>query len=303
MFCKYCGNQIDDNAKFCNNCGASQDKPVASYEPQTVSQEVNTQPAPQAQPPYTQPAVEQNVPQQSAAPQQENTAHSVPFNANAPVNQQAAAKASKKSNGCIVAILIAVGLAVLLVIGLIILAVVGFNVAKDEVSNSADSYSVAIEEDIADEVNPEYTEIFENNYIVDSPDVFIGLESRSFVSLSADGTIDKMAFGYDDSSDTIEELIETIYYPISDYDDATIESLDKAMKESFADADELECCTVTYQTTSDYYLITIHSTELDNASNLSSLSDAKVLVYDGFALKLSMDETANGLIAQGYIEK
>ncbi len=288
MFCKYCGNQIDDNAKFCNNCGASQDKPVASYEPETARQEANAQPAPQ---------------QNTTTPQQESTAQSVPFNANAPVNQQAVAKASKKSNGCIIAILIAVGLAVLLVIGLIILAVIGFNISKDNIENLADSYSVAVEENIAYEINPEYSEIFESNYIVDTPALFIGLDSRAFANIDADGTIDKMEFGYDESSDTIKELIETVYYPISEYDDASIKSLDKAMKETFADADELDCCTVTYSNTSDYYVITIQSTDLDNTLNLSALSEAKVLTYDGFSLKLSMDNTANGLIAQGYVEK
>lgn len=45
MFCKQCGSEIKNNAKFCDNCGA----PVASVQP---SQHAHTQPG---QPAYAQP--------------------------------------------------------------------------------------------------------------------------------------------------------------------------------------------------------------------------------------------------------
>ncbi len=63
MFCPKCGNSLDDNAKFCENCGATVGAPVAG---QTAPQPAQQPYAPPyAPPPYVQPQV---APQIAAPP-------------------------------------------------------------------------------------------------------------------------------------------------------------------------------------------------------------------------------------------
>ena len=65
MICRYCGKEIADGTKFCENCGAN----LAAEAPQPVPQGQNFQGAPAVQPGYPQP-----VPYNSApAPKKKNT--------------------------------------------------------------------------------------------------------------------------------------------------------------------------------------------------------------------------------------
>ena len=291
MFCKNCGSEIDNNAKFCNNCGAPQEvAPVAA-----PVYEKPVQPAPQPTVPTyeapAQPTAAPVAPQQT--PPQYNS--SVPYNPNG--NLHPPVQTKKSSKGCIVAILIVVALFALIIVGSIIFAVVGFS---DSTTSDDSSYSSDISA-ITDTPNAEYTAIFTDNNIIEAPAVFIGLDSRAFAIIDDDGMIEKMEFGYD--GDKIKELVNTIYYPIGDYTDDVITVLDETFRETFAPAEELDCCTVTYEQTADYYIITVHSIDLNNISNLTKLSDAGVITYDGFAAYLSIDVTADNLTSQGYVER
>ena len=307
MFCNNCGKELENGAKFCNNCGAQQ-QISNTVEPQPAFQESTatpvSQPVESAQStvPYAQPANnQQNSPQYS---------NSVPYNPNA--NLVPPVKAKKSSTGCIIGIIIAAVVGVIIIAGIIIVALISYNTVKGDTDETAigitfeteameEDFDVDIDININDSPNPEYTEIFSSNNIVDSPTAFIGLDVRTFASVDDEGIIEKMEFAHD--GDVIKELVDTIYYPVSDYSDTVVDSIDKAMKEAFSNADKLDCCTVEYKITDDYYITTIHSTELNNVANLASLSAEEVLTYDGFAAFLSMEQTANNLISQGYVEK
>ena len=313
MFCNNCGKELENGAKFCANCGAPQQISNVT-EPQPQAQESVTAPvSPVAEtqsvvPEYTQPVV-------TAAPMQETPSavpqYTAPASANPNPNLQPPVMAKKSSSGCIVGIVIAAILGVIIIAGIITLALIGFNASKDTVDDGtsitfSDSFSdndtdteVATEKD--DTPNPEYLAIFSENNIIDSPTLFIGLDVRTFASVDEDGMIEKMEFAYD--GDVIKELVDTIYYPISEYSKEVVDVIDESMRESFASADALDYCTIEYKITDDYYITTIHSTQLDNVANLATLSAEEVLSYNGFAAFLSMEETANNLAAQGYIEK
>ncbi|MBQ8057444.1 MAG: zinc-ribbon domain-containing protein [Ruminococcus sp.] len=293
MFCKNCGSEIENGAKFCNNCGSPQETPTAA-----PIYDNTVQPAPQQTVPVyenpTQPTVTPVAPQQDT-PQYNS---SVPYNPNG--NLQPPVQAKKSSKGCIVAIIVVAVVFVLSIIGIVALIV--SNVSTDTDNYTSDGVTLFDDSVTASNTpSAEYTAIFEDNNIAQAPAVFVGLDSRAFACIDSDGMIENMEFGYD--GDTIKELVDTIYYPINDYSDDVLSVLDESFKESFAPADELDCCTVTYSKTADYYIITVHSTDLDNVLNLTDLSDAGVITYDGFALSLSMDETATGLIADGYVER
>lgn len=271
MFCKNCGNEVENGAKFCNSCGA-----------------------PQETAPVYENTAQQNVPQYQG---------SVPYNPNG--NIQPPVKAKKSNKGCIVAIIIAVVVFALIIIGTV--AIIAFGVANSDDTVVDSSYSDSLDDLLGDSdttsdtPSAEFSSIFTDNNIVQAPYVFMGLDSRAFASVDSDGIIEKMEFGYD--GDKIKELVDTIYYPTTDYTDDLLTALDETFKETFAPADELDCCTVSYETTANYYIITIHSTDLDSAVNLAALSDASVITYDGFATYLSMDETASNLASQGYVER
>lgn len=290
MFCKNCGREIDNNAKFCNNCGAPQEvAPVAA-----PVYENPVQPTPQPTvPTYEAPAQPTAAPAPQQTPPQYN--NSVPYNPNG--NLHPPVQTKKSSKGCIVAILIVVALFALIIVGSIIFAAVSFSSS----STSGDSsYSSDISA-ITDTPNAEYTAIFTDNNIIEAPALFLGLDSRAFAIIDDDGMIEKMEFGYD--GDKIKELVDTIYYPITGLTEDVISVLDDTFRETFAPAEELDCCTVTYEQTADYYIITVHSTGLDSIANLSDLSEIDVITYDGFATYLSIDVTADNLTSQGYVER
>ena len=73
MFCRSCGNQLADNAKFCNKCGAQVAAPAQPSAPQnnpqpTATQQIPIQPQPMRQPQqpyqlnYQQPMAQQQTP-------------------------------------------------------------------------------------------------------------------------------------------------------------------------------------------------------------------------------------------------
>ena len=37
MYCPYCGNKLDDGAKYCSNCGAEIQRPDSNFEPTAVA--------------------------------------------------------------------------------------------------------------------------------------------------------------------------------------------------------------------------------------------------------------------------
>lgn len=109
MFCKNCGNQIAEGVAFCNVCGTPTNAPKQAPVQQPVQQVVYQ--APVQQPAYQAP-VQQPV-QQYAAPMQQPV-YQAPVEQYAP---QYAAPAPQKSNGKLIAIIIAV---VILVAGLVV---------------------------------------------------------------------------------------------------------------------------------------------------------------------------------------
>ena len=282
MFCSNCGKEITAEGKFCNNCGAPLAQPEAPKEataPQPVAEPV-VQPAQPVVP--AQPAVQ---PTQPVVPAQ-------------PVVQYTQPGGKKKGKGGLIVLFI--------VLGLLVVSFIVNTVQKIQEDNTPSDYSynydLALEdEDKAPVENPDYLEVFTSRNIIDTPALFMTEETSAIVSVDDEGMIEKIEFGHED--DTILEMCDTIYYPISEFTDAQVEAIDEAMRDTMSKADELDFCTVSYTTTDDYYIVTINSKDLDNALNLQSLSDAGVLGYDGFATSLSLNETVKNFIDQGYISK
>lgn len=270
MNCQNCGYEIESGAKFCNNCGV----------PQQVA-------------PVYENTVEPTAPQYNS---------SVPYNPYG--NLQPPVQAKKSNKGCIVAIIIAIALIVIAVIGVVVLGVIGYNVAKDVVSDidvdSADNEVVA--SDLEDYVvtGLTYEEIFSSNNIVETPTLFMTEESCSFAYAETDGYVEKSEYGFE--NDVIMEMVDTYYFPLDGYNDEEKDAYMTLTKADFTVEENLSFCTVTYNTTNSYLIVTVKYTHVDNKDNLKEMQNAGLLEEGDFDY-LSMEETEKNYISIGFVKK
>lgn len=145
-----------------------------------------------------------------------------------------------------------------------------------------------------------YDDIFMSRNIVEMPAMFVMLDSAAFAIVDAEGNIEKLEFGYD--GDTVKEMVNTVYYPISDLDEAQRNELDAAVREGFAYCEAEDFCTVTYNMGNLYYTVTLHFKNLDVAGNVQKLAEWG-MIADGSAQSLSMAQTESNLLAGGYVKK
>ena len=116
MFCSNCGNQIDENAKFCINCGAAQNTPVVPSvqdNPQPV--EVQETAPVQESAPVQQP-VQAPVQQPIQAPVQETA----PIQQTAPV-QTVATQKQPKNKKLLPIVAIAAVAVIAIIVGIFVL--------------------------------------------------------------------------------------------------------------------------------------------------------------------------------------
>ena len=150
-------------------------------------------------------------------------------------------------------------------------------------------------------VNPEYEEIFTSRFIVDMPPFFLMLDSAAFAMVSEEtGMIEKMEYGYKD--DIVKELINTVYYPISEMTDDEKTQLDTGVQEALAGYTELSFCDANFNMGNSYYTVKLHFTDLDTIENVKALSDLGLVTGDDSGL-ISMKESESGLLAAGYIKR
>lgn len=276
MFCSNCGKQLDENAKFCDGCGAQQ---RAVNDTNSAS----NQPVPNPQP---------NVNYQAAS------------------NPQAKKAPKKKTN---IIITVAVVLCAF-IIGKFVIAPSmtsdsgsGSNVGnsgntvsnsgsqtQSDISNNNSTYSSS-----TGTTSSDYDEILSQAYIVHFPNVFgVGTSTASFVSKLDDGSILCSDYGYKD--DVVIQMVETLYIPVAEYTDSQKTQLESSVKSEYAKLEALNCCTVKYNMGTNYYTVTTTYSNLDKAQNYSELYQANVLSADTW---ISMSATESGLIAQGAVKK
>lgn len=299
MFCKNCGIKLEDGTKFCSNCGAPQDvvntpqEEVIAPNPDVVATQPQT---PEAEPVATVP---QGSPVESYVPQGD-----MPQNGTVPYNPATPVVPKKKNNGCLIAAIIAIAVFVLIVIGVIAVVVFSFNTVKD-VINDAD---IAINEDsnvseyVDDAVSDlTYEEIFSTYNVIDTPAFFNTKESCAFAYADTDGYIEKSEYGYED--DVIIEMVDTYYYPIGEYEKEQADSYIDFVKAEFKADEELSCCTVTYNTTESYFIVTEKFTNVDKADTLTELQDAGFVTADYDIDYLSMSQTEQDYLDMGFVKK
>ena len=91
-----------------------------------------------------------------------------------------------------------------------------------------------------------------------------------------------------------------MYIPVSEYTDTQKTELENTMKTQFATVDALNCCTVTYKMSTNYFTITCTYSDVDQAANYGELYNAGILQTNTF---ISMSATESALLSQGFVKK
>lgn len=294
MFCSNCGKQLDENAKFCDGCGAQQG----------VGNDINSASNQQA------PNPQQNV------------------NANyqaAPAASNPKAKKAPKTKNIIITVAVAL---CAFIIGKFIIApsmtsdsgygstagnsgsvVSNSGSTVSSTDNTVSSTSSQTQTDIGNNnstyssstvtTSSKYDEILSQAYIVHFPNIFgVGISTASFVQEIENGMIACYDYGYE--GDVVKQWVETLYVPLANIDDSKESQLESAFEAQFASIEALDCCTVSYKMGTSYFTVTVTYNDLDKAENYSELYEAGI---NSANAKISMSVTESELIAQGAVKK
>lgn len=159
-----------------------------------------------------------------------------------------------------------------------------------------------IDDNVVTIVNPDYTSVFTDRYIVNMDTVFYGLDSNAYVMVYSDGMIEKLEFGYKD--DAISEMVDTLYYPISEATEEEVVAIETTLKEYVSPLEELNFCEVSYSKMGSFYSVVIKMEGLDNAENVNALSRTGIdFGLTGSGSLISMEKTDEGLLRSGFIKK
>ncbi len=272
-FCPNCGNEIRNGVKFCTGCG----RPVDA-KPQGT-------PKPQYQPSQT--------------------------------TNKAVKKGKPAVNGKTIGRVI-LGIIFAIVFFGIVIGMRQNNTSSDEynddysgqftqyddgsVSHQSGDELTQDEQDIIG--GREYIEVFESRGIYDESALAgYGLSTGEFVWVDeSSGMVDKMEYGY--KNDVVEVVVETIYYPISNYSDDEKSQLLDMFKSQFAAAEALDFVNITYDINGDYCKIKIVMENMDKVSNVKDAISVGIVQADtDNARAFSYEQSQAAMLASGYIQK
>lgn len=145
--------------------------------------------------------------------------------------------------------------------------------------------------------NPAYDDVFDGTYIIHMQ-TFLNMETANFVTEFDDGMIFCSDYGYED--DIVKEMVETMYIPVSDYTESEKTNLQNTMKSNFEVCEAIDCCTVNYQMSANYFTVTMRCSDIDKEENYSALFEAGILDTNTY---ISMSATESQLLADGAIKK
>ena len=269
MFCQKCGNQLPDNANFCAACGAKQ---------QIVENAVPAPEVVQAQP------VEQ-VQQ---------------------VQQMQEIQKPKKKKPHILITIVVVLCAFLLG---------KFVIAPSMVSNLEDSdddtnYQSSFQSENNNEINTPtssnlssnvsngaYEAVFEDSNIVHF-EFFFGMDTNNYAKKLDTGVIYCADYGY--KNGIVKKWVETVYVPLTGVSNDQKNQLENQFKTQYASLDALNCCSVKYETSANYFTVKITFTDVDKPENYKELFNAKLSNTNSV---ISMSLTEKNLLDTGLVKK
>ena len=147
----------------------------------------------------------------------------------------------------------------------------------------------------------EYDRIFYDRNIVHFSAEFPELETASFVRADdIEGVVDCMEFGY--TGDFIITIAETCYFSLEGCTEEDIALFDEEMRASYGEYEEHDFCKVAYSITDSYYVLRLEYTDLNKPENCRQLDEWGML-DEGTSLIISLSQSEEGLLSQGYVKK
>lgn len=146
----------------------------------------------------------------------------------------------------------------------------------------------------------EYYQIFYDQGIVHFPDDFPNLDDAAFAIVDKQtGLVHCMEFGY--AGDIVMAMTETAYFPLEGYTEEERARLIKGMRESYAEYDGYDFCTINSWETDSYYAVQLEYTGMNQPENRKKVIEWGMLEEN--AAYISLDKTEKTLLSQGYVKE
>ena len=123
-------------------------------------------------------------------------------------------------------------------------------------------------------VNEEYTKIFLDRNIEDHSDLEVmeGREYKEYAVIDEENVIRKMEFAYTAENDTVLDIVETAFFPITSFSTEEIKEFDNEIKKDVEELEKLSFVETEHEITKRYYILKISYKYLDDPSHVSVLS-------------------------------
>lgn len=167
-------------------------------------------------------------------------------------------------------------------------------VSSDETTTAANITTTLPKVEI---INPEYKAVYADTGIVHYKS-FFNMETANFATKLDNGSIIFADYGYKD--DIIKEWTETMYIPIEGYTYSQKAELRTQAEAEFAVYTSLNCCSVTYNESANYFSVTL---EVKNADKPESYGELYAAGAVSSNTPMSMDLTEDDLLSKGFIKK
>lgn len=174
-------------------------------------------------------------------------------------------------------------------------------VSETEDSAVSKEESSASSEDKTQNSNrEEYNRVFWNRHIVHSSALFPNLDDAAFAIVDKQtGLVHCMEFGY--AGDIVMAMTETAYFPLEGYTEEERARLIKGMRESYAEYDGYDFCTINSWETDSYYAVQLEYTGMNQPENRKKMIEWGMLEEN--AAYISLDKTEKTLLSQGYVKE
>lgn len=265
MFCKNCGREMADNAKFCSYCGSENDISNKTYVDATV--------------------VSESVGNQKTVSDEKP-------------------KKKKTNPFIILAVVVCAFLLGRFVIAPSMLSSSEDSLYNQNQSENDFTFEKNYGSDDAtnsnDIANSDYLEIFNSRYIIDGPTLFIGHTTNCFAMVDESGNITRLAYGHTD--DVIYEMEQTLYLNVEDMTETEKNNLIASVKENMKAFENSSACELTYNETSSYFYVIIRFSDLDQKINMQEAE--KLMGSTGKnGDYFSMSRTEQNLLDAGFVKK
>ena len=143
----------------------------------------------------------------------------------------------------------------------------------------------------------QYNSVLTEAAIVHMSPIF-GTNVASYVKKEANGNIFCADYVY--KNDVVSAWAETTYIPIAGGSDADIQALEQDLRNSLADLEALDFCTLKYERGNNYFVVTCVLNDVDKEANYNAIYQAGLSTEKS---AISMKATEDLLLERGCFKK